>query len=144
MSQGNNLWIGIAAVTVRRVKLRNTQAVFRSFPQERTWFSTLQSIARTAPGKAFCRDRSLSAIGKRPPTFRHRFDQNGHRVLVGLSVEQIFELEALDELAPLHENGPYNQVPARAGTGSAAFKFKRLPVRISAAPSTVNMSSRSE
>jgi hypothetical protein len=44
-------------------------------------------------------------LGKRPPKFRRHFDKNGHRVLVGLSVEQTFEFEALDELAPLHENG---------------------------------------
>jgi hypothetical protein len=48
----------------------------------------------------------LKAIGdgKRPIKVRHRFDENGHRVLVALSADQTFEFEALDELAPLDEN----------------------------------------
>lgn len=41
------------------------------------------------------------AATKVPPPLR--LEQS--RVLVGLSVEQTFELEALDELAPLDENG---------------------------------------
>jgi hypothetical protein len=36
------------------------------------------------------------------------------------------------------------QVPTRAGMGSVAFRFRRLPVRINMAPSTVNRSSCSE
>jgi len=39
---------------------------------------------------------------------------------------------------------PQAQEAARAGTGSTARRFRRLPLRIKPAPSTVNMSSRSE
>jgi hypothetical protein len=70
------------------------------FPHERT--------PKTLRGSRWVRHfvaiEGLSAIGKRPPKFRHRFDKNGHRVLVGRSVEQTLEFEALDELAPLDEN----------------------------------------
>jgi hypothetical protein len=36
---------------------------------------------------------------------RYGVDENGRRVLLGLSVEETFEFEALDDLAPLDETG---------------------------------------
>jgi hypothetical protein len=36
---------------------------------------------------------------------RYRIDENGHRVLVGLSIEETFEFETLDDLAPSDETG---------------------------------------
>jgi hypothetical protein len=36
---------------------------------------------------------------------RYRIDENGHRVLLGLSVEETFEFETLDDQAPLDETG---------------------------------------
>src|ERR1035437_3155539 len=44
---------------------------------------------------------------------RHRYNENGHRVLVGLSVKETFEFETLDDLAPLDETG--NHIPWRDG-----------------------------
>jgi hypothetical protein len=38
---------------------------------------------------------------------RYRIDENGHSVLLGLSIEETFEFETLDELAPLDETGTY-------------------------------------
>jgi hypothetical protein len=40
-------------------------------------------------------------------TNRYRIDENGHRVLLGLSIEETFEFETLDDLAPLDETGTY-------------------------------------
>jgi hypothetical protein len=36
---------------------------------------------------------------------RYGTDEDGHRVLIGLSVEETFEFETLDDLAPLDETG---------------------------------------
>lgn len=36
---------------------------------------------------------------------RYGVDEKGRRVLLGLSVEETFEFEALDDLAPLDETG---------------------------------------
>jgi hypothetical protein len=36
---------------------------------------------------------------------RYSIDENGRRVLVGLSVQETFEFETLDELSPLDETG---------------------------------------
>jgi hypothetical protein len=36
---------------------------------------------------------------------RYRIDENGHGVLLGLSIEETFEFETLDEQAPLDETG---------------------------------------
>jgi hypothetical protein len=36
---------------------------------------------------------------------RYRIDENGRRVLVGLSIEETFEFETLDDLAPSGDNG---------------------------------------
>ena len=36
---------------------------------------------------------------------RYRIDEDGHRVLLGLSIEETFEFETLDDLAPLDETG---------------------------------------
>jgi hypothetical protein len=36
---------------------------------------------------------------------RYRIDENGRRVLVGLSIEETFEFETLDDLAPSDETG---------------------------------------
>jgi len=36
---------------------------------------------------------------------RYRIDENGHRVLLGLSIEETFEFETLDDQAPLDETG---------------------------------------
>lgn len=36
---------------------------------------------------------------------RYGVDENGRRVLLGLSVEETFEFETLDDLAPLDETG---------------------------------------
>jgi hypothetical protein len=36
---------------------------------------------------------------------RYGIDENGHRVLVGLSIEETFEFETLDDLSPLDETG---------------------------------------
>jgi len=36
---------------------------------------------------------------------RYRIDENGHRVLLGLSNEETFEFETLDNQAPLDETG---------------------------------------
>jgi hypothetical protein len=38
---------------------------------------------------------------------RYRIDENGHRVLLGLSIEETFEFETLDDQAPLDETGTY-------------------------------------
>jgi hypothetical protein len=38
---------------------------------------------------------------------RYRIDVNGHRVLLGLSIEETFEFETLDDLPPLDETGTY-------------------------------------
>jgi hypothetical protein len=40
---------------------------------------------------------------------RYSTDNNGRRVLVGLSVEETFEFETLDDLAPLDDSG--NHIP---------------------------------
>jgi hypothetical protein len=37
---------------------------------------------------------------------RYRIDENGRRVLVGLSIEETFEFETLDDLAPSDDIGP--------------------------------------
>ena len=36
---------------------------------------------------------------------RYHSDEDGNRVLVGLSIEETFEFETLDEIAPFDENG---------------------------------------
>jgi hypothetical protein len=36
---------------------------------------------------------------------RYGTDKDGHRVLIGLSVEETFEFETLDDLSPLDETG---------------------------------------
>jgi hypothetical protein len=36
---------------------------------------------------------------------RYRVDKRGRRVLVGLSIEETFEFETLDDLAPLDDSG---------------------------------------
>jgi hypothetical protein len=36
---------------------------------------------------------------------RYRIDENGHRVLLGLSIEETFEFETLADQAPLDETG---------------------------------------
>ena len=36
---------------------------------------------------------------------RYGPDENGQRVLIGLSIEETFEFETLDDLSPLDENG---------------------------------------
>ena len=38
---------------------------------------------------------------------RYRIDEDGHRILIGLSIEETFEFETLDDLAPLDETGMY-------------------------------------
>ena len=40
---------------------------------------------------------------------RYRIDKSGRRVLVGLSIEETFEFETLDDLAPLDSSG--NHIP---------------------------------
>ena len=36
---------------------------------------------------------------------RYSVDENGRRVLLGLSIEETFEFETLDDLAPIDETG---------------------------------------
>ena len=36
---------------------------------------------------------------------RYYVDENGHRVLIGLNVEETFEFEALDETSPVADDG---------------------------------------
>ena len=36
---------------------------------------------------------------------RYRIDETGNRVLIGLSIEENFEFETLDDLSPLDETG---------------------------------------
>jgi len=36
---------------------------------------------------------------------RYRIDENGRRVLVGLSIEETFEFETLDDISPFDESG---------------------------------------
>jgi len=38
---------------------------------------------------------------------RYHIDEDGHRVLLGLSIEETFEFETLDDLAPRDETGTY-------------------------------------
>jgi len=38
---------------------------------------------------------------------RYRIDENGRRVLVGLSIEETFEFETLDDISPFDESGYY-------------------------------------
>jgi hypothetical protein len=89
------------------VKLRNTQhEQMSSAPPPRTDVGlarpkTLRGSRRAKHLVAF---EGLSAIGqaatKVPPPLRQERSSRSS----GLSVEQTFEFEALDELAPLHEN----------------------------------------
>jgi hypothetical protein len=44
---------------------------------------------------------------------RYRIDENGHRVLLGLSIEETFEFETLDDQAPLDETGMHGHRLAR-------------------------------
>ena len=44
---------------------------------------------------------------------RYRVDKSGRRVLVGLSIEETFEFETLDDLAPLDDSG--SPIPWRDG-----------------------------
>jgi hypothetical protein len=44
---------------------------------------------------------------------RYRVDKDGHRVLVGLSIEETFEFETLSDLAPLDDSG--SPIPWRDG-----------------------------
>jgi hypothetical protein len=44
---------------------------------------------------------------------RYRVDKRGCRVLVGLSIEETFEFEVLNELAPLDDSG--SPIPWRDG-----------------------------
>jgi hypothetical protein len=38
---------------------------------------------------------------------RYSTDKNGHRVLIGLTIEETFEFETLDDFPPLDENGDH-------------------------------------
>jgi hypothetical protein len=86
-------------------KLRNTQHEHMSsaLPPRTDWLARPQTLRGSRPVKHLPRSKAVGD-GKRPIKVRHRFDNNGHRVLVGLSADQTFEFEALDELL-LDENG---------------------------------------
>jgi hypothetical protein len=51
----------------------------------------------------------VSAARPSRPTFsqRYRVDANGERVLVGLTIEETFEFETLDDIAPLDDTGDH-------------------------------------
>ena len=80
--------------------------------------------------------RDFARRGRRPSCSTERpmlrdLDHKSDRVLVGVK-------KAIVPARPAH------QAPTRRPTGAGSFRFKRLPVRIRAAPSTVIKSSRSE
>ena len=53
---------------------------------------------------------------------RYYVDENGHRVLIGLDVEETFEFEVLDETPPIADDGSI----ARKSTGETPVTEREL------------------